>query len=102
MNILERINELRNNLGWSLYKLSEESGVSQSTLSNMFVRRTNPNIATLSMICDALGITLSDFFADTGSTFSSEELLLLSNFRKLDKKEKNIVLSLIDTILKQK
>jgi len=102
MNILDKINELRNKRGWSIYKLSEESGVSQSTLSNMFVRGTNPNITTLSMICDALGISLGEFFGETSSHLSSDEIILLSNFRKLDDKEKNIVLSLIDTIIKQK
>lgn len=102
MNVLDRINELRKKQGWSLYKLSEESGVSQSTLSNMFVRKTNPSIATLSMICDAFGITLAEFFNEKNSNFSGDELILLSNYRKLSAKEKNIINSLIDNILNQK
>lgn len=102
MNVLDRINELRKERGWSIYKLSEESGVSQSTLSNMFVRNTNPSITTLSMICDGFGITLAEFFDCSIDKTNHNELILLSNYRKLNEKEKNIIHSLIDNILKQK
>ena len=102
MEILDRINELRDNRGWSIYKLAEESGLTQSTLANMFSRKTNPSISTLKQLCDAFGITISQFFEDENTGYSDDELLLLSNYRKLNNKEKNIVLSLTDNILKQK
>lgn len=102
MEILDRINELRNKRNWSIYKLAEESGLTQSTLANMFSRKTNPSISTLKQLCDAFGITLSQFFEDENLGYSDDELLLLSNYRKLNDKEKNIVLSLTDNILKQK
>lgn len=47
MDILDRITELREERGWSVYKLAEESGLTQSTLANMFSRKTMPSIATL-------------------------------------------------------
>lgn len=99
INVLDRINELRKKQGWSLYKLSEESGVSQSTLSNMFVRGTNPSISTLSTICDALGVSLSEFFAEDSKEFDTEELILLSNYRKLQPQEKSIINSVIESTL---
>lgn len=102
INVLDGINEIRKSQGWSLYKLSEESGVSQSTLSNMFVRGTNPSISTLATLCDALGVSLSEFFAEDSKELNTEELLLLSNYRKLQPQEKNIINSVIETTLKQR
>lgn len=102
MNVLKRINELRKNRGWSIYKLSEESGITQSTLANMFNRQTQPSISTLTALCEAFGITLSQFFDCDLDNYSSDELLLLNKYKKLNVQEKTIINSLIDTILKQK
>ena len=61
MDILEKITKLRLERGWSVYKLADEAGLTQSTVSNMFSRKTTPSISTLSQICDAFGLTLSQF-----------------------------------------
>ena len=39
MDILERITELRKERNWSVYKLADEAGLTQSTLANMFTRK---------------------------------------------------------------
>jgi transcriptional regulator with XRE-family HTH domain len=64
MDVLERIAQLRDERNWSNYKLSQASGVSQTTLRNMFTRNTLPGIATLEAICAGFGMTLGQFFAD--------------------------------------
>lgn len=102
MDILNRINELRIKQNWSIYKLAEESGVNQSTLSNMFSRQTMPSITTLKQICDAFGISMSDFFNNEANEYSDEELNIISNYRKLENNEKLIVKTLIETIIKNK
>lgn len=102
MDVLERINELRKNRGWSIYKLAEESGITQSTLANMFIRKSNPSIPTLIQLCESFGITLSQFFDDKELEYSDDELMLLSNYKKLNEKEKHIINSLIDNILKER
>ena len=102
MDVLERINELRKNRGWSIYKLAEESGITQSTLANMFTRKSNPSIPTLIQLCEAFGITLSQFFDDKELEYSDDELMLLSNYKKLKEKEKHIINSFIDNILKER
>ena len=70
MNVLKRINKLRLDRGWSVYRLSVESGLAQSTLINMFNRETLPSITTLENICKAFNISMADFFED-GSNESS-------------------------------
>ena len=73
MDVLARIDELRKEKGWSVNYLALEAGLTQSTLNNLYSRKTEPKISTLRAICEALGISLSDFFKDESS--SDDELV---------------------------
>ena len=64
INTQERIKQIMKVRGWSEYRLAKESGVPQSTLSNIFNRNYQPSIASLELICKSFGITLAQFFAD--------------------------------------
>ncbi len=64
MDVLENLRRLMFERSWSEYRLAKESGLSQSTISNMFCRNTTPSIPTLELICKAFGITLAQFFAE--------------------------------------
>lgn len=64
MNIIKKIDSMRISRGWSFYKLSQESGLSQQTFTKWSEGKTTPTINTLQLVCDAFGITLSDFFCD--------------------------------------
>lgn len=97
MDILNRIVELKNEKGWSIYKLAEESGVSQSTLSNMFIRKTLPSITTLEQLCNAFGITLSDFFKENNSQKDD----ISTKYNMLSAENKKIVLNLVDALNKK-
>lgn len=49
--------------GLTINKLAIESGVAPSTVKNiLYGKSVNPGIVTLKMLCDGLGITLSEFF----------------------------------------
>ena len=62
MDILARIDELRKERGWSINYLAMESELTQSTINNLYTRHTEPKISTLRAICNAFGISLSEFF----------------------------------------
>ncbi len=64
MDIHDRLRKTLKNRGWTRYRLSKESGLSESTITNIFHRGNTPNIGTLEIICKSVGITLSQFFAD--------------------------------------
>ncbi len=102
MNILEKIKQLKNERHWSVYRLAEESGVMQSTLSNMFIRGTMPSIATLEQLCEAFGITLSQFFEEDEKALSHEEMLFISQYKKLSTRDKEIVLAMIEIMNQNK
>ena len=64
MDTHERLRQLLNERGWSEYKLAKRCGLSESTVANIFRRKTVPSIATLETICSGFGITMSQFFAE--------------------------------------
>lgn len=61
--VLRKIKEICNSKEWSMYRLSRESGIPQSTLSSLFARRANVSLSKLDRICSAFGMKMSDFFA---------------------------------------
>ena len=63
MNVGERIIELRTAKGFTTNKLANLAGVSQSHLREIELGKRNPTVETLSFFCDALGISLADFFS---------------------------------------
>ena len=100
MNVLDKIKKMQAERGWSTYKLAYESGLTQSTLSNMFARGTCPTVDTLEKICDAFGISLSEFFEENEKKahLSKDELNLINKYRALNEKEKDAVNSMINAL----
>lgn len=74
VNVLERITELREERYWTEYQLAEKSGLTQSTISSWYRKGMLPTIPSLTKICDAFGITMSQFFLeDTKQAISLTE-----------------------------
>jgi transcriptional regulator with XRE-family HTH domain len=81
---------------WSDYKLSIQAGLSQSTVANIFKRGTAPTIATLTSICDALGITLGQFFCSGNIVeLSDESMELFNNWVTLSSEQRRLFIELI-------
>lgn len=78
MNVLERILSLRLERSWSEYRLSEESGIAQSTISSWFRKDITPTVSSLESICRAFNITLSQFFC-----FDNESIVLTESQKEL-------------------
>lgn len=97
MDIIDRIEKLKKQRGWSDYKLALESGVAQSTLATMKQRRTPLKVDALQSICDAFGMTLAQFFLEDEQIeiLSEQEQKLVNNFRKLSSKKQMALLSLL-------
>ncbi|MBQ6907275.1 MAG: helix-turn-helix transcriptional regulator [Clostridia bacterium] len=74
MDISNKLQNLLNKQGWTRYKLAKQSGVPESTLTNIFYRGTTPTISTLEEICKTLNITLSQFFAEDNLIEMTDEL----------------------------
>lgn len=97
MDCLERIKELLNKRGWSMYQLAKMSEIPQSTLSNLFARSNSPTISTLEKICQAFGITLEEFFQSKQNVdFEREELI--SEYSRLSDKSKRALINFLKTL----
>ena len=64
LDTLGRLRQLLDDRNWTEYRLAKASGLSDSTIKNIFKRNTQPTIETLEAVCRGLGITLAQFFAD--------------------------------------
>lgn len=69
MDIISRINELMEQRGWTPYQLAKYSGLSHSTIANIYRRNTIPSVPTLENICKAFHISLAQFFTEDGEEF---------------------------------
>lgn len=91
MDVIDKIDKLRRERGWSVNNLALEAMLTQSTVNNLFNRRNEPKLNTLRAICDAFGITLAEFFAEE----MSEEDELNYLVRRLDDEQKQALLTLL-------
>lgn len=80
----------------SKYRLSQLSGISQSSLGRIMSEESLPSLITLEKICIALGVTLSQFFREedpAGLTEPQNEILKIWN--NLSKDEQETVLAML-------
>lgn len=78
-NAQNRIRQLMAERGWTIYRLAQESGLSQTTISNIFKRNNQPSLPTVNAICDACGITLAQFFTENDTANSPNAKSELDN-----------------------
>lgn len=95
MELYKRITFFRNQKGITVNKLANLAGISQSYLRDIELGHKKPTVEVLEFICDALGISLKEFFDDdTMNNLQNNELFqqiyrltpkqrqLLTNFLK--------------------
>lgn len=96
MNIGKRIASLRKSKNISIYRISQETGISQNHIRDIEQSRRNPSIDTLSRLIVPLGITLSELFNEDiqVSFLTGEERTLLENYRTLPEKKAAFLLEM--------
>ena len=76
IDVLEQIIYYRKQKGWTEYQLAENSGLTQSTISSWYRKNLIPSIPSLEKVCNAFGITLSQFFSEQDDDFTLTPSLL--------------------------
>ena len=81
----DRLKYFREAKGISIYKLSQDTGVSQGHISDLENGKNQPTIDTLKRLIVPLGITLSEFFNEDGevSVLTEKEKELVSIYRTM-------------------
>ena len=101
MEVLEKIEKLRKERGWSINNLAMEALLTQSTLNNLYARKAEPKLSTLRAICNAFGISLAEFFADDAEEKKEESLSIdaeIIRYVDLNKEQKAALLVLLKSI----
>ena len=92
MNVLDKITQFRLERNWTEYQLSVKSGLTQSTISSWY----------LGKLCDAFGITMSQFFMDeeTGQAvlLTEQQIRLLNYAARLNPQQYDSLLNFLRTI----
>ena len=103
MDAKDRLKQIMQQKNITEYRLAKDSGLSQSTISNIFVRNSTPSIPTLEAICNGLGISLSQFFQEEGNEtpvlLSLEQKEQFEKWIALNSEQKAVIVALIHSYL---
>lgn len=91
MNIGKRIAYFRKRKGYSVNKLANLSGISQSYLRDVELGNKNPTVELLSYVCDALGLSLKDFFDDQTQKFMTNDPLIEKIYQLTDTQREKLL-----------
>lgn len=95
-----RLRQMRKAKGFSMYKLHQESGLSQGHISDLEKGINQPTIDTLQRLLAPMGISLAEFFNEDGevSILSDKEKELISGFRTLPDDKAELALRLVQAM----
>lgn len=93
MDVSKRLISLREKCGLTQNGLAERAGVSQTHLRRVELDQADITIGHLQLLCDAMGISLKDFFEEASS--SDEISVALS---KLSPKQKMLLIAFLESL----
>ena len=97
INIVDRINELIEKKSWTSYELSKQTGISTNTIYE-WNKGAMPSLSNIIKICEALDITIEQFFCGVESyKLSDDENRILQEWLMLSSLEKSAIINMIET-----
>ncbi|MBQ6849162.1 MAG: helix-turn-helix transcriptional regulator [Clostridia bacterium] len=93
MDISKRLRSLREQCGFTQNGLAERAGVSQTHLRRVELGQADITVGHLQLLCDAMGISLGDFFAETKGGDA-----LVSALSNLSPKQKKSLLEFLESL----
>lgn len=93
MDISKRLIHLRQQCGYTQNGLAERAGVSQSHLRRVELGQADITIGHLELLCDAMSISLKDFFNEL-----STEDEIATAFSKLSPRQKKLLLVFLESL----
>ena len=88
MDFAKRLIHFREANGLSKNQLSIKSGVSQPYIGDIESGKKKPTIDTIERLCDALGVTLAQFFNDLDDSLPMDVQQLIETTKKLPPEER--------------
>ena len=93
MDVSKRIIYLRERCGLTQNGLAEKAGVSQTHLRRVELGESDITIGHLQLLCDAMSITMEEFFNEESRTDETSSVL-----SKLSPKQKKLLISFIESL----
>ena len=100
MDVGARIRELRKARGLTTRQLAEMTNISQPVISRLESNTRSADVSYIEIICNALGISLADFFAADRADMDPEIQQLLETAKKLTTEQRESVRKLLETMSK--
>lgn len=97
INATERIGELMVLKGWTAYELSNQTGISTNAIYDWFKIGAVPTLQNIIKICEAMEITLEQFFCGGDYKYTDEENEILKEWVGLSELERSTLMNLIET-----
>ena len=98
MDIGGRIRQLREAQGWTTNFLATRCGVSQSFLRSVELGEKGISVEYLALICDALNISLKEFF-DVPTDLDTPDEILHRRVQSLTPQQRAALAAFLDTIV---
>ncbi len=98
MEIGKRIIALREERGWTTNRLANQCGLSQSFLRSVELGEKGISVESLSLLCDALGVSMKVFFDLPTPRDSADEVLQRQLYR-LTQAQKKRLSAFLDAML---
>ena len=103
MNVVEKIDKIRVQKGWSFYKLAQESGLTQQAFTKWINGNAVPTIPALEAICDAFNISMANLFADNNMIeLDDDTKYIFENWNYLSKSQKDSIKSIVENYINNK
>ena len=93
MNVAKRLISLRERCGYTQNGLAERAGVSQTHLRRVELGQADITIGHLQLLCDAMSISLKDFFEE-----ESEADEIARALTKLSPRQKTLLLTFLESL----
>ena len=100
MDIASRLKKIRTSKGYSVYKLSQTSGVSETHIRDLERGDRNPSLDTIDRIAKIYGMSLSELLNEEEeiSYLTAKEKELLDCYRMLSDAQSDTLLAFIKTL----
>ncbi|WP_195572469.1 helix-turn-helix domain-containing protein [Paenibacillus sp. 1001270B_150601_E10] len=102
MQIGDRLRKFRREKKLTTTQLSKQSGVTQSTISEIENNNRSPQLDTLEKICQALEISMTELLYEAQNNsfpLTDEERLILKVFYQLNIEEREALKTLVTSLL---
>jgi transcriptional regulator with XRE-family HTH domain len=94
----KRVKYFRDVAGISANALAKEVCLDPTTIYKIEANDAKPSLGSLERICEALGITLADFFAEENPEVDPELRRLLETAKKLSPEQREYLHKLLESI----